>query len=163
MGLFLVLVESRLFGHWVRASGSDLAESDQCPGFRHESSEWVDQPNCPFVGVDQTGAHPIELTKEVLDRGFDSRIVEGLEKRGQQITQYGAEQAGYWIGIQIDPKTRVLSGGATRKLPSFVEGSKAHNNSLPPIEAYGTEGHAELRWPAVPVERTSRRRQSQRR
>jgi hypothetical protein len=29
---------------------------------------------------------------------------------------------GYWIGIQIDPKTGELSGAASSKLNSLVEG-----------------------------------------
>jgi hypothetical protein len=47
-----------------------------------------------------------------------------LKKRGQDIyagPNVGT-RSGYWIGIQIDPKNRALSGGATRRLNSFVEG-----------------------------------------
>jgi hypothetical protein len=51
-------------------------------------------------------------------------VVEGLKKRGQEVYEGldGASQSGYWIGIQIDQKTRRLLGGATHKLNSFVEG-----------------------------------------
>ncbi|HEY2861163.1 MAG TPA: hypothetical protein VGJ21_22330, partial [Terracidiphilus sp.] len=86
----------------------------------------VNQPNFqgPFLGIDLTGTPQRQLAKEVLDRGFQDRVVDGLKKRGQEIYEGpdGASQSGYWIGIQIDPKTRGLSGGATRKLNSLVEG-----------------------------------------
>ena len=51
-------------------------------------------------------------------------MVDGLKKLGQEIYEgrEGATQAGYWIGIKIDPSTRALSGGVTRRLNSFVEG-----------------------------------------
>jgi hypothetical protein len=32
------------------------------------------------------------------------------------------EVVGYWIGVQIDPESRKLSGGATSLLPALVEG-----------------------------------------
>jgi hypothetical protein len=51
-------------------------------------------------------------------------VVDGLKKRGQEIYEDsdGASQSGYWTGIRINPKTRELSGGASQRLNSFVEG-----------------------------------------
>ncbi len=86
----------------------------------------VDRANFqgPFFGFDTHGSPHGEPTKEVLDRGFPPSVVKGLKKRGQDIYAGpdGWAQSGYWIGIQIDPKSRALSGGATRRLNSFVEG-----------------------------------------
>jgi gamma-glutamyltranspeptidase/glutathione hydrolase len=85
----------------------------------------VAQPNFqgPFVGLQATGWSPPQLTKEVLDRGFPGSVVTGLKKRGQDVYegQAGGAQSGYWIGIQIDPKSGALSGGATQRLNSSVE------------------------------------------
>jgi gamma-glutamyltranspeptidase len=86
----------------------------------------VNQPNFqgPFLSIDLTGKPQRPLAKEVLDRGFQNTVLNRLRKRGQEIYEGrdGALQSGYWIGIQIDPKTRRLSGGASQKLNSFVEG-----------------------------------------
>jgi gamma-glutamyltranspeptidase len=86
----------------------------------------VDRPNFhgPFFGFDAHGSAHGEPTKEVLDRGFPDSVINGLKKRGQDV-YVGADagmQTGYWIGIQIDPKNRALSGGAGRWLNSLVEG-----------------------------------------
>ena len=77
----------------------------------------------PFLAMTLIGTQR-QLAKEVLDPGFQEKVVEGLKKRGQEIYEGrdGASQSGYWVGIQIDPKTRTLSGGASRRLNSFVEG-----------------------------------------
>jgi gamma-glutamyltranspeptidase / glutathione hydrolase len=86
----------------------------------------VNQPNFqgPFRGIELSGPGKRQLTREVLDRGFRDRVIDGLKKRGQDIYEglNGPSQSGYWIGIRIDPKTHELSGGATRRLNSFVEG-----------------------------------------
>jgi gamma-glutamyltranspeptidase len=86
----------------------------------------VNQPNFlgPFVGINATGASQPQMTKEVLDRGFSDLVIRGLKKRGQDIYEGrdAAVSSGYWIGIQIDPKSKALSGGATRRLNSFIEG-----------------------------------------
>jgi gamma-glutamyltranspeptidase/glutathione hydrolase len=86
----------------------------------------VDRPNFqgPFLGLDAHGSTTPQFSKEVLDRGFPDSVLRGLKKRGQDIYEgpNGWPQPGYWIGIQIDPRNRALSGGATRKLNSFVEG-----------------------------------------
>ena len=86
----------------------------------------VNQPNFqgPFLGIQMAGPPQRQPTKEVLDRGFADRVIAGLKKRGQDIYEglNGATQSGYWIGIRIDPRTYELSGGATRRLNSFVEG-----------------------------------------
>jgi gamma-glutamyltranspeptidase / glutathione hydrolase len=86
----------------------------------------VDRPNFqgPFLGLDAHRSTTPQFSKEVLDRGFPDSLVRGLKKRGQDIYEgpNGLPQSGYWIGIQIDPTNRALSGGATRKLNSFVEG-----------------------------------------
>ena len=86
----------------------------------------VNRPNFLglFTGTNANGSSQPQLTKEVLDHGFPDSVVKGLKKRGQDIyvgSNAGA-QSGYWVGIQIDPKSRALSGGATRRLNSFVEG-----------------------------------------
>ena len=86
----------------------------------------VNRPNFlgVFTGINANGSSQPQLTKEVLDYGFPDSVIKGLKKRGQDIyvgPNAGA-QSGYWIGIQIDPKSRALSGGATRRLNSFVEG-----------------------------------------
>jgi gamma-glutamyltranspeptidase/glutathione hydrolase len=86
----------------------------------------VDRPNFhgPFWGFDAHGPAHGEPTKEVLDRGFPDSVINGLKKRGQGV-YVGADagmQTGYWIGIQIDPKNGALSGGASRRLNSLVEG-----------------------------------------
>ena len=86
----------------------------------------VNRPNFqgPFWGMELAGPSQPQRTKEVLDRGFPDHVIDGLKKRGQDIYEglNGASQSGYWIGIRIDPKTHELSGGATRRLNSFVEG-----------------------------------------
>jgi gamma-glutamyltranspeptidase/glutathione hydrolase len=78
----------------------------------------------PFLGMNLAGPVQRQLNLEVLDRGFTNGVVDGLKKLGQEIYEgrEGATQAGYWIGIKIDPGTRALSGGVTRRLNSFVEG-----------------------------------------
>jgi len=86
----------------------------------------VNQPNFqgPFLGIDLAGPPRSQLAEEVLDRGFADKVVNGVKKRGQLIHEglNGNSQTGYWVGIRIDPKTRELSGGASRRLNSFVEG-----------------------------------------
>jgi gamma-glutamyltranspeptidase/glutathione hydrolase len=85
----------------------------------------VNQPSFqgPFLGMPLIGPSQRQLEKEVLE-GFKPRVVEGLKKRGQEIYEGpgGGSQSGYWTGIQIDPNTRTLSGGASRRLNYFVEG-----------------------------------------
>jgi len=78
----------------------------------------------PFWGVELTGPAKSEPNKEVLDPGFRDQVIDGVKSRGQAIYEgkNGYSQSGYWTGILIDPKTRALSGGASRKLNSFVEG-----------------------------------------
>ena len=54
---------------------------------------------------------------------FSPAVLDGVRARGQAIkivSKY--DQPGYWIGIQIDPESRKLSGGTTPMLPALVEG-----------------------------------------
>ena len=47
----------------------------------------------------------------------------GLRARGQGVRAAPAnDQAGYWIGIRIDPRTRRLAGGVTSAMNALVEG-----------------------------------------
>jgi gamma-glutamyltranspeptidase / glutathione hydrolase len=86
----------------------------------------VRQPNFqgPFLGMRMTGQSQPQMTKEVLDPGFSDSVIQGLKRRGLDIYEGrdGAVQSGYWIGIRIDPKNKSLSGGATRRLNSFIDG-----------------------------------------
>jgi hypothetical protein len=72
----------------------------------------------PVLGVSH------EYEKEAFGRGdFAEPVLEGVRARGQAIKIVEQhEQAGYWMGIQIDPESHELAGGATGKLNALVEG-----------------------------------------
>jgi len=60
---------------------------------------------------------------EAMDSTFPIEVIDGVRSRGQAVSTRGtAPQAGYWIAIQIDPKTRQLTRGLTHRLNSFAEG-----------------------------------------
>ncbi len=87
----------------------------------------VNQPNTrgPFAG----GGMPNEPRKPeyekeaIADGDFPQVVLDGVRAHGQPIkivSKY--DQPGYWVGIQIDPESRKLRGGATALLPALVEG-----------------------------------------
>ena len=78
----------------------------------------------PLIELRNNASPRAQLSKEVLDPGFQNLIIEALKSRGQDLylRPSGQEQSGYWIAIKIDPKRKRLYGGATRKLNSWVEG-----------------------------------------
>jgi hypothetical protein len=65
-----------------------------------------------------------EIEKEAIaDGDFAQAVLDGVRSRGQAIKLVSEhDQAGYWIGIQIDPQRRRLSGETTNLLPALVEG-----------------------------------------
>ncbi len=86
----------------------------------------VNQPNTqgPFRGGIANAPGKPEYQKETIGEGdFPQSVIDGVEARGQavKLVKYPT-QPGYWIGIQIDPKTHKLNGAGTRLLPVLVEG-----------------------------------------
>lgn len=82
----------------------------------------VEQPNSrgPFSG----GGGNQDRGNEVVAAGeFSQAVLDGVRAKGQGI-KVGAkyDQAGEWIGIQIDPETHKLIGGVTPLLPGLAEG-----------------------------------------
>jgi gamma-glutamyltranspeptidase / glutathione hydrolase len=86
----------------------------------------VDQPNTrgPYFGMNLKGTWKPEYAAEAVGEGdFSESVLDGVRARGQPIKIVPQnEQAGHWIGIQIDPQTRELKGGVTSKLNALVEG-----------------------------------------
>ena len=65
-----------------------------------------------------------EYEKEAIAGGdFPQVVLDGVRAHGQAIKMVSTyDQPGYWVGIQIDPESRKLRGGATPLLPALVEG-----------------------------------------
>jgi gamma-glutamyltranspeptidase / glutathione hydrolase len=61
---------------------------------------------------------------EAVETGFSDSVLNGVRTRGQRIQVIpDYQQNGYWVGVQINPLlSHKLTGAASRKLPSFVEG-----------------------------------------
>jgi len=61
---------------------------------------------------------------EAVESGFSDSVLNGVRARGQKIEVLpDYQQNGYWVGVQINPLLSYrLTGAASRKLPSFVEG-----------------------------------------
>jgi len=55
---------------------------------------------------------------------FEPRVLEGVKALGVKVNVLGYRQAmrGYWVGVQVDPKTRRLKGGVSRGLEGEVKG-----------------------------------------
>ncbi len=57
---------------------------------------------------------------------FDKVVVEGVRRLGQEVKVLPRPQcqafAGFWVGIEIDPKTGLLGAAGTGEVPSFAEG-----------------------------------------
>jgi len=85
----------------------------------------VVQPNTqgPYLGKSLTAPPRPEYEIETVSSGFSETVLDGVRARGQRIRVLpGNDQAGYWIGVQIDYFSHKISGAATSRLPSMVEG-----------------------------------------
>ena len=91
----------------------------------------VNQPNTrgPFVGSSILGslankpAQPEYEKEAIAGADFPQVVLDGVRAHGQAIKIVSTyDQPGYWVGIQIDPESRKLRGGATPLLPALVEG-----------------------------------------
>jgi gamma-glutamyltranspeptidase/glutathione hydrolase len=87
----------------------------------------VDTPNTqgPYFGNSATGpAKPDYSLEAVAEGDFPESVLDGVRARGRAIKvlpKTDRSQPGYWIGVQIDPKTRKMHGAAISTLPSLVE------------------------------------------
>ena len=74
----------------------------------------AEQPNSrgPALGMSLTGVPEPEYEKEAFGSGdFSEAVLEGVRARGQATKIVGENsQAGYWIGIQIDPESHEAAG-----------------------------------------------------
>lgn len=77
----------------------------------------VVQPNT--AGISRTNRDV-----EAVESGFSNTVLDAVRARGQRVQVIpDYQQNGYWVGIQINPLLSYkLTGAASRKLPSFVEG-----------------------------------------
>lgn len=88
----------------------------------------ADTPNTqgPYLGSSVTGPAKPEYSLEAVAEGdFPESLLNGVSARGRAIKvlpKTDRSQLGYWIGVQIDPKTRKMQGAASSILPSLVEG-----------------------------------------
>ncbi len=86
----------------------------------------VVQPNTrgPYLGITLNAPPRPQWDIEAVEKGFSESVLDGVRARGQEVRVIpDNEQAGYWVGVQINPLlTHRLIGAASRKLPSFVEG-----------------------------------------
>lgn len=93
--------------------------------FGMDAQTSAEQPNSrgPALGISLTGVPEPEYEKEAFGSGdFSEAVLEGVRARGQATKIVGENsQAGYWIGIQIDPESHQLVGGVTPKLNGLVE------------------------------------------
>ncbi len=84
------------------------------------------QPNTrgPYLGITLNAPARPQWEIEAVESGFSETVLEGVRAHGQQVRVVSDyEQAGYWVGVQINPLlSHRLIGAASRKLPSFVEG-----------------------------------------
>ena len=89
----------------------------------------IDTPNFmgPFFGMSFDGKPPTpQMRMELLAEGaFDENLIKAVIARGQAIKllpmQQTRTQMGYWVAIQIDPKTGKRIGVA----PSLLNGEIA--------------------------------------
>jgi gamma-glutamyltranspeptidase / glutathione hydrolase len=89
----------------------------------------ADTPNFmgPYFGIQLTGPAVPEMEKETLGEGdFSPGIIAEVEALGQKLKvvpkAQNRPQLGYWIGIQVDPQSKALTGGVTPDLTAHVEG-----------------------------------------
>jgi gamma-glutamyltranspeptidase/glutathione hydrolase len=91
-----------------------------------KSSVAIPNTRGPYLGVTVNAPPQPNYQQEAVAEGdFAEAVLDGVRERGQQIRVLPSSdqsQMGYWIGIQIDPKTGELSGAASPKLNSLVEG-----------------------------------------
>jgi len=94
--------------------------------FNMDPKTSADQPNSrgPFLGMSLAAAPRPEYEREAVGEGeFSTAVLEGVRARGQAIKLVDPQdQAGYWIGIQIDRESNQLIGGVTPKLNALAEG-----------------------------------------
>jgi gamma-glutamyltranspeptidase/glutathione hydrolase len=89
----------------------------------------VDTPNFmgPFYGLDSDGTASPQIDKEALAEGdFAVNVIEAVKAKGQAVrllTKSEVEwQLGFWIAIQIDPKTGKLIGAVPSVYNGYVVG-----------------------------------------
>jgi gamma-glutamyltranspeptidase/glutathione hydrolase len=79
-----------------------------------------------YLGTTLTGPGRQQPEVEtVADGDFTPAMLEAVRARGQAvkvIPRTDQSQLGYWIGVQINPKTHKLTGAVTAQLPAMVEG-----------------------------------------
>ncbi len=60
------------------------------------------------------------------EASFEKMLLDGVRELGQEVKVLSRNESGafvgYWIGIQIDPKTGQLRGAGTAELPSYAQG-----------------------------------------
>jgi gamma-glutamyltranspeptidase / glutathione hydrolase len=89
----------------------------------------ADTPNFmgPHFGTQLTGPAKPEMEKETIGEGdFSEEIIDRVRALGQEVIAVpkllNRPQLGYWIGIQVNPKTKQLTGGVTPELNARAEG-----------------------------------------
>jgi gamma-glutamyltranspeptidase/glutathione hydrolase len=79
----------------------------------------------PYLGNTVTGpGQPQPQMETVAEGAFSTAILNALRARGQAIKiipSSDRSQIGCWIGIQINPQTRELTGAVSTLLPGMVE------------------------------------------
>jgi len=89
--------------------------------FGMDAQAAVDAP--AFLLPDWSGTKPVAQAGE---GSFDKTVLDGVTKLGQDVKVLPRHQGnalrGYWVGIEIDPRTGRLRAAGTAELPSHAEG-----------------------------------------
>ena len=92
----------------ILESGMDAQSAVDAPAFL--ASDWS----------------PTKSVARVGEGSFDKEVLDGVRALGQEVQVLPRPQcqafAGFWIGVEIDPKTGQLRGAGTAEIPSFAEG-----------------------------------------
>src|SRR5262245_8498490 len=91
----------------------------------------VDTPNFmgPFYGLNPAGMASPQLDKEAVAEGaFAGDVIEAVRAKGQDVKLLSKSevewQLGFWIAIQIDPKTGKRIGAVPSVYNGLVVGYK---------------------------------------
>ena len=111
----------REHGHWRRAAPALHSGSRGRARVRPECTGCSRLACFRFTRMDW-----LEIGAQVPQGSFDKKVLDGVRSLGQEIKELDLQQRamfiGYWAGIVLDPRSRLLRGAGTKEQPSYAEG-----------------------------------------
>ncbi|KAH9761767.1 nucleoporin-like protein [Citrus sinensis] len=86
----------------------------------------------------------LSLAQNAAHRGAGGKLMKQSSRKPPATPYARPQQQSRWLSKLVDPAYRLITGGATRILPSFFSNYKSHQHSLPAPTDQQLEDHHEI-------------------